>query len=32
MIVGKDEDEAKSGARSTTVTWYPEEFFKDEVS
>jgi hypothetical protein len=32
MIVGRNEDEAKSGARSTTVTWCPEEFIEGEVS
>jgi hypothetical protein len=32
MKVGRDDDDAKSGSRSTTVTWCLEKYFEGEVS
>jgi hypothetical protein len=32
MTVGRDDNDAKSGPRSTTVTWCIEEYFEGEVS
>jgi hypothetical protein len=32
MKVGRDDNDAKSGSRSTTVTWCLQKYFEGEVS